>query len=80
LVAAGDKLPPLRQWLARHGLEPAHTVYVGNDEPDVPCMRYVGCAVAPADAYPPARAAAHIVLTTPGGYGCLRELAGLLLT
>ena len=55
-----------------------NTVYIGNDAPDVACMLHVGCGAAPADAYPVAKEAAQIVLSA-GGYGCIRELADLLL-
>lgn len=78
-VAPDDKLASLREWLAERGYDAARTVYVGNDVPDVPCMTYVGCGVAPSDAHPAARRAALIVLETPGGHGCLRELADMLL-
>lgn len=77
-VVTDDKLPTLQAWLGRHGIDRAAACYVGNDAPDVPCMRFVGCAVAPADARPAALSAAHIVLDTPGGRGCIRELAELL--
>jgi len=42
-------------------------------------MQYVGCGVAPADAYPPARSAARVTLTTRGGEGCVRELYDLVM-
>lgn len=80
LVAQGDKLPILQRWLARHGVDPKATVYVGNDVPDVACLRFVGWGVAPADAHEAAKGAARIVLRTPGGWGCLRELADGILT
>ncbi|MFS8639951.1 MAG: acylneuraminate cytidylyltransferase [Symbiobacteriaceae bacterium] len=79
IVARGPKLPLLQAWLDRWGIDARSAVYVGNDEPDVPCMGYVGCGVAPQDAYPQARRAAQIVLEAPGGRGCLRELAALIL-
>lgn len=75
-----DKLPAMQAWLRRHGIPRETTCYIGNDEPDVPCMQFVGCAVVPADAHASALAAAHIVLATPGGRGCIRELADLLLS
>ena len=79
LVAKGEKLPLLQQWLQRHRLSASSTLYVGNDVPDVPCMLHVACGIAPADAYPQAKSAAQIVLETSGGHGCLRELAALIL-
>ena len=79
-VARDDKLTILTEWLARNDIAPSDAVYVGNDEPDCPCMFYVGCGVAPADAYATAKAAARIVLDAEGGRGCIRELADLILT
>lgn len=78
IVARGSKLAPLREWLDQRGYDAACTLYVGNDVPDLPCMTYVGCGVAPADAHPAVRQAALVVLETPGGHGCLRELADML--
>ncbi|MGI6082076.1 MAG: cytidylyltransferase domain-containing protein [Limnochordia bacterium] len=80
IVAPGDKLPVLKEWLARHEIPAENTVYIGNDVPDVGCMLHVACGVAPADAYPSAKQAAQVVLLTPGGYGCIRELADPLLS
>lgn len=80
LLARGEKLPVLQAWLQRSGLEARHTLYAGNDLPDVPCMLHVGCGVAPSDALPAAKHAAQIVLEAAGGRGCVRELAGMILS
>lgn len=79
LYAIDDKLAALNTWLTQRGLDIAHTVYVGNDINDCECLKAVGCGVAVQDAYPEARAAAKIVLSTPGGQGAVRELADLLV-
>lgn len=78
-VVAQNKLAALKDWLDLQGLDPSEAVYVGNDVPDAECLAYVGCGVTPADAYPAAKEAAQIVLETPGGRGCIRELAELIL-
>lgn len=78
-ISTDDKLPAFKEWLNTHSLAPESTLYIGNDVPDVPCMATAGCGVAPADAYPQATRAARIVLDTPGGKGCLRELVDLIL-
>lgn len=74
ITVQGEKLAALKRWFDKNKLEPECAVYVGNDQPDVPCMKFVGCGVAPQDAYPVAKAAARIILETPGGGGCVREL------
>ena len=73
-----DKRAALSKWLEERGLDAAQTVFVGNDVNDVPCMEFVGCGVAVSDAHPEAIAAARIVLSSPGGYGAIRELCDLL--
>lgn len=79
LQGVDDKAATLRTWLAERGLNPAHCVYLGNDDNDVPCLMMVGCGVVVADCYPRARRAAKIVLNCRGGYGAVRELADLVL-
>ncbi|GIW72068.1 MAG: 3-deoxy-D-manno-octulosonate 8-phosphate phosphatase [Planctomycetota bacterium] len=76
---AKDKLAVFEQMRRRLGLEPQHCAYLGDDVLDVPLLRHVGLGVAPASARAEARAAAALVLATPGGRGALRELADRLL-
>lgn len=73
------KLAVMTAFCATHGVELAHTVYIGNDLNDLECMAAVGCGVAVADAHPQVRAQADLVLDTAGGQGALRELAELIL-
>ncbi|HHW09099.1 MAG TPA: acylneuraminate cytidylyltransferase [Firmicutes bacterium] len=79
LATSGPKLPVLKDWLRRRDIDPGAMIYIGNDDPDIPCMQYAACAVAPSDAAEGARRIAQIVLETKGGHGCIRELAELLL-
>ncbi|WP_242337165.1 MULTISPECIES: KdsC family phosphatase [Anaeromyxobacter] len=65
--------------LAHLGLPDEAVAYMGDDVNDVPLLRRVGLAAAPADARPEARAAAHLVTAAPGGRGAVRELCDLLL-
>ena len=74
-----EKWGALQVWLAERGIDPVDVVYVGNDDNDLPCMTRVGCAVAPADAYPAALQAAHLVLEHRGGKGAVREICDLIL-
>ncbi len=77
--AVQDKGESLRRILAERKIDPACTVYLGNDVNDVPCFSAVGCAVAVADAEPEARRRADLVLSRAGGHGAVRELCDLLL-
>jgi N-acylneuraminate cytidylyltransferase len=74
-----SKLATMHEWAAKHSVELANTVYVGNDINDLECMAAVGCSVAPADAHPAARDAARVVLNHRGGGGAIRELADMIL-
>ncbi|WP_084774666.1 N-acetylneuraminate synthase family protein [Nonomuraea candida] len=74
LQGLADKRTVLRDWLAIEGLDPARVAYVGNDVNDLGPMAEVGWPVATPEAHPKVRAAARVVLTTPGGSGAVREL------
>ena len=74
-----EKLSVLTAWCDERMVDLADVVYVGNDVNDITCLRAAGCGVVVADAHPEARAAADMVLSTPGGRGAIRELADLLL-
>jgi YrbI family 3-deoxy-D-manno-octulosonate 8-phosphate phosphatase len=68
-----DKLPVLRDELARRGVSPAETAYLGNDVNDAECLAAVGLPVVPADAWEEVVPLAAIVLARNGGHGCVRE-------
>ncbi len=65
--------------LAHLGVPDEEVAYMGDDVNDVPLLRKVGLAAAPADARPEARAVAHLVTAAPGGRGAVRELCELIL-
>jgi YrbI family 3-deoxy-D-manno-octulosonate 8-phosphate phosphatase len=71
--AVEDKLPVLEEEVARRGLTLADTAFVGNDVNDAGCLGAVGLPVVPADAWPEVVPLARLVLTRPGGRGCVRE-------
>ena len=74
-----DKVSIMTAWLAERGLDAAHTIYVGNDINDLPCMRLVGCSVAVADSHRDVLSEADIVLPERGGHGAVRLLADAIL-
>jgi len=65
--------------LAHLGLPDEAVAYMGDDVNDVPLLRRVGLAAAPADARPEAKEASHFVASSPGGRGAVRELCDLIL-
>jgi 3-deoxy-D-manno-octulosonate 8-phosphate phosphatase (KDO 8-P phosphatase) len=74
-----DKPAVLRDLLARHGLSAEQVAYIGDDTNDVEIMRLVGLAACPADATQFARAVAHYVCPSRGGYGAFRDFAELII-
>jgi YrbI family 3-deoxy-D-manno-octulosonate 8-phosphate phosphatase len=65
-----DKLSVVRE---RVDVDLHQVAYVGNDINDAECLRAVGLPVVPADAWPEVKLLARLVLSRPGGAGCVRE-------
>ncbi len=61
------------------GLLDSQIAYIGDDIIDVPVMRRVIFAAAPADALIEAKNAAHYVTSHAGGRGAVREVCDLIL-
>lgn len=74
-----DKLPAAMSMMSVLGVKPEQVCYIGDDLPDIPVMRRVGLAVAPADAAFDAQEAAGWIMRSKGGEGALRELIERLL-
>ena len=74
-----EKLPVLDEIIARSALSPEHIAYAGDDLVDIPVMRRVGLALAPANARPEVKKAAHYVTSASGGRGAVREMIELLM-
>lgn len=76
---AKDKLTALKELAAELGLSLNDICYVGDSDRDAAALVEVGLALAPANATPAARAAAHRVLTAAGGQGAVAEAVRLVL-
>lgn len=74
-----DKLKAVEQTARQFGIGLAECAYIGDDDVDLAVMRQVGVSLAPADAADSALQVADLVLTKPGGAGCVREACELLL-
>jgi 3-deoxy-D-manno-octulosonate 8-phosphate phosphatase (KDO 8-P phosphatase) len=74
-----DKVACVEGILRSRGLEAEQVCFIGDDLVDVPVMRRVGLAAAPADAVPEALEAAHFVTGRPGGRGAVRQVIELVL-
>jgi 3-deoxy-D-manno-octulosonate 8-phosphate phosphatase (KDO 8-P phosphatase) len=73
------KLPRFERVVSDRGFAPEQAAFMGDDLIDLPPMRAAGLALAPADAWPEVRQAAHWVATLPGGRGAVRQACELLL-
>ena len=71
---ASHKLPVLKEWIAENSLSPEEVAFMGDDIPDLPCLRFVGLPCAPYDGAWEAKETAIYVSKFAGGYGCGRDL------
>ena len=75
----GDKLPVLLKWMERRGLQPEEVAYMGDDIPDLRCLRNVGLPCCPFDASWEVKQESLYISPMTGGYGCARDLIEQLL-
>ena len=75
-----DKTGILKREQAKRGVDPAETIFVGNDLNDLPAFPLVGWGVAVADAEAEVLRQADFVLSKNGGYGAVREICDLILS
>ena len=74
-----DKRPAAEASLQALGLDWSQAAAMGDDWPDLPVLRRVALACAPANAHVEVRAVAHHVTDEAGGQGAARALCDLLL-
>jgi 3-deoxy-D-manno-octulosonate 8-phosphate phosphatase (KDO 8-P phosphatase) len=74
-----EKTPILEEIARVSGVPPEEMAYMGDDLTDVVVMRRVGLALAPANARPEVKDAAHYVTEASGGRGAVREAVEILL-
>lgn len=73
-TGASKKLPVLLQWISKENLRPEEVAYMGDDIPDLQCMRHVGLPCSPYDACWEAKESSIFISKFSGGYGCGRDL------
>ena len=74
-----DKITVLREYLANEGLDPQNVIYMGDDIPDLECMREVGIPVCPSDAAAEVIEASRYVSEFRGGEGAVRDIVEQVL-
>lgn len=75
-----DKLQALTELMAQMTLSLDEVAHMGDDLPDLPVMRRVGLAMAPANAYRLVKQHAQYCTETAGGAGAVREACDFLLS
>lgn len=69
-----DKIAALEDFAAKTGISLERAIYMGDDIPDLECMRRVGVPVAPADACTEVLEEAMYVSEYNGGAGAVRDV------
>jgi 3-deoxy-D-manno-octulosonate 8-phosphate phosphatase (KDO 8-P phosphatase) len=75
-----DKASAVRRLADKAGLDLSEICFMGDDVNDIPAMKIVGVAAAPANAQPVARQCATFVSGNDGGNGAVRELVEAVLS
>lgn len=73
-LGISDKLTLLKSLFEKYSLDKDQVVFIGDDMPDYQCMKYVGVAIAPADAVDDIKKLCQYVSTRKGGEGIVREV------
>ena len=74
-----DKISALHEYFAEEGIDPRNAIYMGDDIPDLECMREVGIPVCPADAAAEVIEASRYVSEFKGGEGAVRDIVEQVL-
>ena len=69
-----DKIAALEDFVAKTGVNLDNAIYMGDDIPDLECMKRVGVPVAPADACSEVLDAAMYISEYNGGAGAVRDI------
>jgi 3-deoxy-D-manno-octulosonate 8-phosphate phosphatase (KDO 8-P phosphatase) len=69
-----DKIAALHDFAAKTGVNLKNAIYMGDDIPDLECMREVGIPVAPADACSEVLETALYISEYNGGAGAVRDI------
>ena len=69
-----DKIAAMDEFFAEYDIDPATTIYMGDDIPDLECMERVGIPVCPADACAEVLEVSRYVSEFCGGKGAVRDI------
>lgn len=71
---ASDKLPAMIEWMNKNGLTKEEVVYMGDDIPDLRCLRKAGLPCCPYDAAWEVKQESAFISAHSGGYGAVRDI------
>ena len=74
-----NKLPALQTLVDLLELSGDEVAYIGDDIPDLACIKYVGLGIAVQDAHPSVSNNANYTTFTRGGFGAVREVCDLIM-
>lgn len=74
-----DKLPALLDLIKHLNISLEQVAYIGDDVPDLPCIKAVGLGICVADGHPLVINNADYITFTRGGFGAIRETCDLLM-
>ena len=74
-----DKISTLREYMKKYNLNPENVLYMGDDIPDLECMREVGMPVCPADSAAEVIECSRYVSEFVGGRGAVRDIVEQVL-
>lgn len=69
-----NKIEAMEEFFREYNIDPAYTIYMGDDIPDLECMRMVGIPTCPADACSEVVEASRYVSEFCGGCGAVRDI------
>lgn len=74
-----DKIAAMNEFFEEYGINPKRAVFMGDDIPDLECLRAAGIPVCPSDAATEVIDAACYVSQFAGGRGCARDVVEQVL-
>lgn len=69
-----DKLSLLQELVGSEKNSQLQCLYMGDDIPDLACMKWAGIAVCPADAVTEIKSVSYFISEKNGGMGCVRDV------
>lgn len=74
-----DKLPALIDLIQQLDITIDEVAYIGDDVPDLSCIKAVGLGISVSDGHPLVLRGADYTTFTPGGFGAVRETCDLIM-